>query len=82
MSLENDATESMKLALYIKPMLAGKGAHVQGAVLAELMALLLAGHHPSVRESVLTLWLATVRELVPVCENEIFGGPHRPEGWT
>lgn len=36
--------EILELAERIKPILAGKEAHIQGAVLAELLSIWLAGH--------------------------------------
>jgi hypothetical protein len=65
----------------IKPLLSGKGPEIQSAALAELVALLLAGHHPKLRDGLLKIWLNTVLDLVQPCENEIFGDGPRPEGW-
>jgi hypothetical protein len=76
------ATKAMKIAARIKPMLKGKGPEMQGAVLAELVATWLAGHHPALRDVTLSMWLDTVKDLVSPCEDEIFGGGPRPEGWV
>ena len=62
----------------IRPMLAGLGPEVQGAVLADLFAMYLAGHVgcdaeevAKIREEVIETWLKTVRELVPFNEREL-----------
>jgi hypothetical protein len=53
----------------------GLGPQAQGAILAELFALYLAGHMgpgaQEVREGIIAMWLDTVRKLVPVCEAQI-----------
>ena len=66
----------------IKKHLRGKGPELQGAVLCELLAMFLAGHHPSLRDDVLEVHINTARALVPANEAALFehyGG--RPEGW-
>ena len=66
----------------IKKHMRGKGPELQGAVLCDLLAMFLAGHHPSLRDDVLEVHLHTVRALVPVNEAALFahyGG--KPEGW-
>jgi Lar family restriction alleviation protein len=54
-------------------------AYVQGAVLADLLATWLAGHPNFVRESILSLHIKVVRELVPVNEAQLFGGRGHPQ---
>lgn len=49
----------------IRPLLAGKHAAVQGATLADLLAIWLAGHPPEVREEMLAMHVAEVRNLIP-----------------
>lgn len=71
----------MRLSSYIKPMLAGLGPEVQGALLANLVSLWLAGHRPDLREDTLARWLETMKDLIAPSEDEIFGGTHRPPGW-
>jgi hypothetical protein len=64
----------LELTGKIRPILAGNPAPVQGAVLADLLALWLAGHAAPdndgateiLRERVLEAHLKTVRELIPV----------------
>lgn len=67
----------------IRPSLAGQPAEVQGAVLADLLAMFIAGHHPALREEILALHIDGVRKLVAPNEAAIFerlGG--KPPGWT
>jgi hypothetical protein len=66
----------------IHPALSGQPPEIQGAVLADLLATFIAGHHPALREEILTLHVDAVRTLIPHNELEIFarrGG--KPEGW-
>jgi hypothetical protein len=64
----------------IRPLLAGHTPQVQGAVLADLVSVFIAGHHPAMREEVLAMHLDLVRKLVPETEKEIFPDG-LPEGW-
>jgi hypothetical protein len=57
----------------IRPLLSGQPAGVQGAVLADLLAIFLAGHRSDtpahteqVREAALAFHIETVRKLIPV----------------
>lgn len=70
-----------RLALSIKPFFAGKPPELVGATLAELLATFIAGHHPDLREKILQLHFDAVRELIPVCEAEIFSVRPRPKEW-
>jgi hypothetical protein len=56
----------------IKPLLAGKGPEVQGATLADLVAIFIASHHPDLRDDILDLHIDLVRKLVPVNERMLF----------
>lgn len=64
----------------IKPLLAGRGAEVQGAVLADLLAYWLAGHAPQLRESMLELHIEAVKAYTPINEDELFGSLGHPAG--
>lgn len=64
----------------IKPLLAGHGGDIQGAVLVELVALHIAGHPPQMREGMLSLHVDSVRHMVPVVESELFGPRGHPAG--
>jgi hypothetical protein len=78
---EDTADRAKRIAASIRPRLVGQGPDVQGVVLADLVALWLAGHRPDMREEQLTLWIDAVRALVPYAEREMFGDGPRPEGW-
>lgn len=58
--------------MMIRPLLAGHSPQIQGAVLADLLSVFIAGHHPSLREEILALHIETVRALVPETERELF----------
>lgn len=65
----------------IRTVLANKPPAIQGAALAELLAVFIAGHHPDLREQMLTMHVDTVRKLVPPCEAELFSTRPRPKEW-
>lgn len=66
------AIEVRKVVNRIKPLLAGRQPEVQGAILADLLSLWLAGHHPrELREQLLTMHIEKVRELIEPSEGEI-----------
>jgi hypothetical protein len=65
----------------IRPLLAGRGPNIQGAVLVDLLATFLAGHRPDLRDEMLAIHIKYVRELIPVCEAEIFATRERPKDW-
>jgi hypothetical protein len=67
-----------KMSVRMKEMLAGFPPEVQGAILADLVAIWLAGHAPPLRE---LIWHEHVKMLWPLVEaNEkiIFGGKGHP----
>jgi hypothetical protein len=74
MSLKHDARRVHELVDRIKPILAGEAPNVQGAVLADLLAMWLAGHvimgdpkeTEKMRERALEIHIATVRALIPI----------------
>jgi hypothetical protein len=65
----------------IQPILRGRGPELQGAALADLVAMFFAGHHPALREEQITLWIECMRNLIPVNEKELFKHGDKPEGW-
>lgn len=62
------AEETLQIAERIKPLLAGHPPEIQGAVLAELTSLWLAGVQgaPELREALLTMHIGMVRKLTPI----------------
>jgi hypothetical protein len=69
------ATRSQRISLEIQPMLRGQGHMVQGAVLADLVAIWLASVQGSdaerVRKELLEQWLETVHKLISPSEQQI-----------
>jgi len=57
----------------IKPLLAGRHPGVQGAALAELVALWVAGHAPMIRDTIVRGHIEVIDKLVPLAERELFG---------
>ena len=75
-----DAETALALAERIKPLLAGHPPELQGVVLAELLALWLAGHRVGspreterLRDELLVGHIEAVRKLVPLAHQEIHG---------
>lgn len=66
------AAIASRLSLRIRPILAGHHPGVQGAALADLLSVWLAGHHPDMREEVFRVHMELVREMIPQSEKEIF----------
>jgi hypothetical protein len=74
--INTEAGAVVELVEAMRPLLAGKSASVQGAALADLLAMWLAGHisrgdpegaeTKRIREEMLELHLAAVRALIPV----------------
>lgn len=72
---------SDELVRRIKPLFAGQGPDLTGVTLAQLLALWLAGHHPSARGRLLALHVGAVRDLTPIADAEIFAKRPRPPSW-
>lgn len=70
---------AMALSTTIQPLLAGQPQYVQGAALADLFSLWIAGHFVpgkpdetrDYRVSIVTNWVETVWKLVPASEKEL-----------
>ena len=70
--------QALQIAERIKPLLAGLSAEVQGAALADLLSLFLAGHLADtpeatrrLRDEILELHIQAVRNLLPANEKMI-----------
>lgn len=72
--IEPDPARVDALVERIRPILAGNHPAVQGAVLADLLAIWLAGHPAELRHELLTMHDATVRKLIPVNVEAITRG--------
>jgi hypothetical protein len=64
--------QSDEIVERIRPMLAGKAPPLQGIIVAELTALFIAGHHPDLREQLIKVQDATVRELVALWHDRLW----------
>lgn len=67
--MDEAARESMRLAKQIYPLLAGRPPEVQGAVLADLLSMWLAGHYrggEALLERLLEHHVAAVKMILPV----------------
>jgi hypothetical protein len=73
-----DALEVAMVSTAIQPLLKGREPQLQGAVLADLLSIWLAGHAPQLREEILALHINSVRALIPVHEKQIFGEAGHP----
>ena len=77
---EKEAAEKVeRIARAIKPHLAGISPEMQSAVLADLMAMYLAGHPDFVRQNLMRLFVDLVWKLMPVNEKLIFGDDGHPQ---
>jgi hypothetical protein len=74
---EAEEREREAIVAAIKPLLAGHDPGIQGAALAELLALFVAGHPPALRDEILGMHVNAARELVPIAEWD--GDGPRPE---
>ena len=80
MADECEAHVVLGLVKDISRILAGNGSEIQGAVLADLVAIWLASHlssDESLREELLNIHVATVRNLIPANESIILRGLRR-----
>jgi hypothetical protein len=65
----------------IRLLLRGQGPDLQGAALADLVAMFFAGHHPAMREEMIGHWTDAMRGLIPINEALQFEHVGKPEGW-
>lgn len=77
---EDFERECLDIVTRLKPLLAGYGPALQGAVLADLVSLWVAGHEPASREGMMDLLFEHASALVPEREKEMFGEAGHPAG--
>ena len=65
------ADVALKVSEALQAELVGLDPSVQGAVLADLVSLWLAGHRPDVRSNVMRRWIDAMRDLIPESEKQI-----------
>ena len=66
---QEDADEALAIVERIRPILAGRGPEIQGAVMVELLSMYLAGYYMAGQagiDLVLDHTIKTVRQMVPV----------------
>ena len=72
-------TDHARLLAGIKAVLVGQPIGLQSSVLAEALALWLAGHPDFLRMRALSRHVRMVRKLVPEVEREVFNGGQHPQ---
>jgi hypothetical protein len=80
MDLEKTPAEVLRIAELVKPILAGREPEIQGAVLAELLSLWLAGHYQGGQrliDNLLALHVEHVRKLIPENVRMLRDSPRR-----
>lgn len=78
--MKKDIAEVWEIVQKIRPLLAGRSAQIQGAVLADLVASWVGGHGvvgddeetAHVRDELLKMHIAMVRALIPHNANPVF----------
>lgn len=68
---EQAARQSEQIIDRIRPLLGGQPPELQGIIVAELLAIWLAGHHPDLRDDLLKLALDTLPELVALWDDRL-----------
>ncbi|WP_166304372.1 hypothetical protein [Bradyrhizobium sp. 2S1] len=65
----------------IRPLLAGKNPEVQGATIAQLLAIFIAGHAPPLRDGARKLLMDCCDGLVPILVEEMIEAGRAPPEW-
>jgi|GEM_PF-1228839 len=73
--------QSDALVEQMRPILAGQNPEVQGAAIAQLLAIFIAGHAPPMRESARKLLMDCADGLMPICIEEIIEARRVPPEW-
>jgi len=77
-----NAEYAADLAEEVFQVLRGKRIEIIGATLAQLSSRLIVSLHPELRKEAFDNHVATIRELVPIMEREIFNEDFkRPNSW-
>ncbi len=75
------AAKSLKISKEIQLILKGLHPEIQGAVLADLVSLFLAGHNPKLREEVMAHWLDTMKKMIGPSEQELLERSGKENPW-
>ena len=73
--------QSDALVDQMRPILAGQNPEVQGAAIAQLLAIFIAGHAPPMRESARKLLMDCADGLVPIMVEEMIEVGRAPPEW-
>lgn len=73
---EQDVAKVGEIVNSIRPLLGGQGAHIQGAVIADIVSIFIAAHAPHLRKTMMDGIVKTAMKMVPMNENILFGGKH------
>jgi hypothetical protein len=85
MTLEDRSAEAIatanELVELIKPVFAGLDPEIVGAVLGQLLATLIAGHCPEMRDEAMKLVIDMARDLVPIEIEVMIDAGQCPPDW-
>lgn len=70
-----------KLVEKIKRAMQGRPPLVQGAALADIVAMYFAGHHPVVRDGFMEIWTELMQQMIKVKEKAITDAYGLTETW-
>lgn len=70
-----------KIKAQIWPLIEGHGPEIQSAIIADMLATLLAGHAPPIREQALVSIIVLTKQLIPINEVLLFHGRGHPYSW-
>ena len=80
MTLEEQMQQAAdEVVTVIRPLIGGKLPALQGLIVAELLAIYVAGYRPEMREEILELEVAIARALLPVWGERIRPRQERPD---
>ena len=72
--VREETAKSDALVAQIRPLLAGKAPQLQGIVVAELMAIYIAGHAPELRDDIMKAQLVAIEGLVKLWHEALWEG--------
>ena len=80
--MKSQLAETVRLMETIRPLLADGRPETVGAVLGELVAFFLAGHHPTMRTEARQMLFELIDDLVPVAIEEMIEQGRVPREWS
>lgn len=83
--IEGEMRESLRqsdaVVEQMRPILAGQNPEVQGAAIAQLLAIFIAGHAPPMRDDARRLLMDCADGLVPIMVEEMIEAGRAPPEW-